>query len=100
MSSDNGGLLKTETGGDSWFSVSSNLGAYRLGSVTLDPLNPDVIYVTASTDNNKFDAGETKGELFRSRDGGVAWEFLSDAMGFKSSFPLSSAFFASDRREK
>ena len=91
MASDNGGLFKTVNGGDSWFSVSSNLGAYNLGSVTLDPLNPDIVYVTASTGSGKFDTGKSAGELYRSREGGIAWEFLSDAMGFKSSFPNQTA---------
>lgn len=87
MSSDNGGLFKTENGGDSWFSVSSNLGAYRLGFVTLDPLNPDVVYVAASTDYGTITAGGALGEIHRSLNGGLSWQFVSDAMGFQNSFP-------------
>jgi photosystem II stability/assembly factor-like uncharacterized protein len=87
MASDNGGLFKTENGGDDWFSVSSNLGAYRLGFVTLDPLNPEVIYVTASTDHGSMTSGGATGEIHRTLNGGLSWEFVSDAMGFQSSFP-------------
>jgi len=87
MASDNGGLFKTENGGDSWFSTSSNLGAYRLGFVTLDPLNPDVVYVTASTDYRYGISGGATGEIYRSLNGGLSWEFVSDAMGFRSSVP-------------
>jgi photosystem II stability/assembly factor-like uncharacterized protein len=87
MASDNGGLFKTENGGDSWFSVSSNLGAYRLGFVTLDPLDPDVVYVTASTDHGRGVQGGARGEIHRSLNGGLSWEFVSDAMGFQSSIP-------------
>ena len=87
MASDNGGLFKTENGGDSWFSVSSNLGAYRLSFVTLDPLDPSVIYVAASTEYGQRTSGGGKGEIYRSLNGGGAWEFLSDAMGFQNSFP-------------
>jgi len=87
MASDNGGLFRTENGGDSWFSVSSNMGAYRLGFVTLDPLNPDVVYVTASTDHGCSVLGGATGEIHRSLNGGLSWEFLSDAMGFHSSCP-------------
>jgi len=87
MASDNGGLFKTENGGDYWFSVSSNLGAYRLGFVTLDPLNTDVIYVTASTDYGATTSGGATGEIYRSLNGGLSWTFVSDAMGFQNSFP-------------
>jgi photosystem II stability/assembly factor-like uncharacterized protein len=87
MASDNGGLFKTENGGDTWFSVSSNLGAYRLGFVALDPLNPDVVYVTASTDHGSLTSGGATGEIYRSLNGGQSWAFVSDAMGFQSCFP-------------
>jgi photosystem II stability/assembly factor-like uncharacterized protein len=91
MTSDNGGLFKTENGGDNWFSVSSNLGAYRLSFVTLDPLDPQVIYVTASTDHGHKTAGGATGEIYRSLNGGGSWEFISDAMGFQSSNPTQAS---------
>ncbi|MFZ5917455.1 MAG: WD40/YVTN/BNR-like repeat-containing protein [Chloroflexota bacterium] len=84
MASDNGGLFKTENGGDAWFSVSSNLGTYRLGAVTLDPLNPQTIYVAASTDHGDLTLGGATGEIYRSSDAGRVWEFVSDAMGFQN----------------
>ncbi len=87
VASDNAGLFKTENGGTTWFSVSSNLGVYRLGFVTLDPLNPEVIYVTASTDHGQFTKGGGTGEIHRSLNGGLFWQFVSDEMGFQSAFP-------------
>ena len=87
MASDNGGLFKTWNGGDRWVSVSSNLGAYRLGFVMLDPLSPEVIYVTASTDYGSETAGGATGEIHRSLNGGRSWELLSDVMGFHNSSP-------------
>jgi len=91
MASDNGGLFKTENGGDTWFSVSSNLGAYRLGFVTLDPLDPNVIYVTAATDYGHLLRGGATGEIHRSLNGGLSWEFVSDVMGLQSSFPSQTS---------
>jgi photosystem II stability/assembly factor-like uncharacterized protein len=91
MASANGGLFKTEDGGDHWSSASSNLGAYRLGFVTLDPLNPDVIYVTASTDYGFLTLGGSTGEIHRSLNGGLSWEFVSDAMGFQNASPSQVA---------
>lgn len=91
VASDNGGLFKTENGGDSWMSVSSNLGSYRLGFVALDPLNPAVIYVTASMDYDHFTMGGAQGEIYRSLNDGLVWEFMSDAMGFQSAFPSQTS---------
>jgi photosystem II stability/assembly factor-like uncharacterized protein len=87
MSSDNGGLFKTEDGGDSWFSVSANLGAYRLGFVALDPLDPEAVYVAASTQYGHTTEGGGTGEILRSLNGGRSWELVSDDMGFQNSFP-------------
>ena len=91
VASDNGGLFKTENGGDAWFSVSANLGAYRLGFVTLDPLDPEVVYVTASTDSGKLAEGGASGEIYRSLNGGQSWQFVSGTMGFQSSNPTQAA---------
>jgi photosystem II stability/assembly factor-like uncharacterized protein len=91
MASDNGGLFKTENGGDSWFSVSSNLGVYRLGFVTLDPLDPEVVYMTASTDYGSTTSGGATGEIYRSLNGGLSWEFVCDDMGFQSSAPSQAS---------
>ena len=91
MASDNTGLFKTENGGDSWFSVSSNLGAYRLGFVALDPLNPEVIYVTTRTKSGGGLSGGSTGEIHRSLNGGRSWQFVTDLMGFQSSFPSQTS---------
>jgi photosystem II stability/assembly factor-like uncharacterized protein len=81
LSSANGGLFKTENAGDDWFSVSSNLGAYRLSFVALDPLDPEIVYVTASTAWGHATEGGRSGEIHRSMNGGRSWSFLADGMG-------------------
>jgi len=53
----------------------------------LDPLNPDAVYVTASTDHGPWDSGGATGEIHRSLNGGRSWHFVSNAMGFQSSAP-------------
>ena len=45
---DFGGIVKSVDYGDHWYSINNNIGSTRLANVTLDPLDPDVIYVTAS----------------------------------------------------
>jgi len=89
LASANGGLFKTENAGDEWFSASSNLGAYRLGTVVLDPLDPEVVYVTASTAYGFATAGGTRGEIHRSMDGGGSWTLLTDRMGFQNTHQTS-----------
>ena len=93
IASDNGGLFKTDNGGDTWFSVTSNMGAYRLGFVTLDPLNPEIIYVTAATDFGLDVRGGATGEIYRSLNGGQSWQFISGEMGFQNSFPSQIALY-------
>ncbi|MEM7031751.1 MAG: hypothetical protein AAF629_19510 [Chloroflexota bacterium] len=91
IAADNSGVFKTENRGDSWVSISSNLGAYRLGFVTLDPLNSEIIYVTAKTDNGHNLTGGETGEIHRSLNDGLSWQFISGQMGFQSSFPSQAS---------
>lgn len=73
---DNGGIVKSTDYGDTWQTVNNNIGRTNLADIKLDPLNPDVLYVTASLGH-----GRGQGELYRSLDGGAHWEFITSAFG-------------------
>lgn len=73
---DHGGIVKSTDHGDTWHTINNNIGRMRLADVKLDPLNPDILYVTAA-----FCRGCGQGELYRSLDGGTHWEFLTSAFG-------------------
>lgn len=73
---DHGGIIKSTDYGDTWQTINNNIGYLRLADVELDPLNPDIVYVTAAYCR---ECGE--GEMYRSLDGGAHWEFMTDAFG-------------------
>ncbi|MDY7076293.1 MAG: hypothetical protein SXV54_05130 [Chloroflexota bacterium] len=73
---DNGGIAKSTDHGDYWQTINNNIGNTCLADIELDPLNPDILYVTAVCRS-----GSGEGELYRSLDGGAHWEFLTDAFG-------------------
>jgi len=73
---DNGGIVKSTDYGDNWRTINNNIGSTRLADIKLDPLNPDILYVTAA-----YCRGCGQGELYRSLDGGLRWEFLTSAFG-------------------
>jgi photosystem II stability/assembly factor-like uncharacterized protein len=73
---DHGGIARSTDYGDTWQTINNNIGSMRLADAKLDPLNPDIVYVTAA-----YLRGSGQGELYRSMDGGAHWEFLTGAFG-------------------
>jgi photosystem II stability/assembly factor-like uncharacterized protein len=76
---DHGGIVKSTDYGDTWRTINNNIGRARLADVKLDPLNPDILYVTAA-----YCLGCGQGELYRSLDGGAHWEFITSAFGVET----------------
>ena len=73
---DHGGIVKSTDYGDHWQTINNNIGSLLLADVELDPLNPEVVYATASDCR-----GCGQGELYRSLNGGAHWEFMTGAFG-------------------
>src|SRR5215470_17441586 len=48
-----GGVWKTENAGVSWTPVFDNEGSYSIGVITLDPKNPNVIWVGTGENNSQ-----------------------------------------------
>ena len=68
-----GGVWKTSNAGITWSSVFDKQGSYSIGCVTLDPRNPNVVWVGAGENNSQRSVGFGDG-VYRSRDGGQNWE--------------------------
>jgi photosystem II stability/assembly factor-like uncharacterized protein len=84
VTTDNGGIIKSTDGGETWFSINNNIGNRLLADVELDPLDPNVIYVAAQVyaKSPSWSDDPTNGELYRSRDGGQSWEIVhAEGMG-------------------
>ncbi len=68
-----GGVWKTVNGGTTFEPVFDGQGSYSIGCVTLDPNNPDVIWVGTGENNSQRSVSFGDG-VYRSLDGGTSWK--------------------------
>ena len=64
-----GGLWKTENGGATFSPIFDRYGSYSIGAVTLDPKDPDVIWVGTGESRSQRSVAYGDG-IYRSDDGG------------------------------
>jgi len=75
-----GGVWKTENRGTTWTPVFDAEGSYSIGSITIDPNNPDTVWV--GTGENVSGRHVAYGDgVYKSLDGGKTWT----NMGLKDS---------------
>src|SRR5262249_25800111 len=70
-----GGLWKTTDAGKTWQPVFDRYGSYSLGCVTLDPKNPDVVWLGTGENQAQRSVGFGDG-VYKSTDGGRTWKHL------------------------
>jgi photosystem II stability/assembly factor-like uncharacterized protein len=70
-----GNLWKTENAGTTWKPVFDSEGSYSIGCVTLDPNNPNVIWVGTGENNSQRSVSFGDG-VYKSLDGGENWIHL------------------------
>ncbi|MHC4975788.1 MAG: WD40/YVTN/BNR-like repeat-containing protein, partial [Planctomycetota bacterium] len=70
-----GNLWKTTNAGTTWEPIFDDQGSYSIGCVTLDPSNPETVWVGTGEDVSGRHVGYGDG-VYRSRDGGKSWENL------------------------
>ncbi|MEM1132381.1 MAG: glycosyl hydrolase [Pseudomonadota bacterium] len=70
-----GGVWKTENAGTTWVSLFEGQGSYSIGSLGLDPSDPNRIWVGTGENNGGRHIGFGDG-IYRSNDGGKTWEKL------------------------
>lgn len=69
-----GGVWRTENRGASWTPLSDHECSLAMGSIAIDPVNPDIIY--AGTGEQHFSGDSYYGcGVLRSLDGGSSWEW-------------------------
>ncbi|MCZ6854606.1 MAG: glycosyl hydrolase [Gammaproteobacteria bacterium] len=68
-----GGIWKTVNRGTTWKAIFENEDSYSIGCVTIDPNNPDTVWVGTGENVSGRHVGYGSG-VFRSRDGGKNWE--------------------------
>ena len=67
-----GGVWKTENAGVTWKPVFDNEGSYSIGCITLDPKNPNTVWVGTGENNSQRSVGYGDG-VYKSIDGGRSW---------------------------
>ncbi len=70
-----GNLWKTENAGTTWTPVFDSEGSYSIGCVTIDPNNPNVIWVGSGENNSQRSVSFGDG-VYKSVDGGQSWSNL------------------------
>ena len=68
-----GGLWKTTNAGTTWTPIFDEQPSYSIGSVALDPTNPDVVWVGTGENVSGRHVAWGSG-VYRSRDGGSTWQ--------------------------
>jgi len=73
-----GGVWKSTDAGDSWFPLSDLLPSIGIGTLAMDPRNPDTLYAGTG----EWYTGSTRGDsirglgIFKTTDGGATWTQL------------------------
>ena len=79
-----GGVWKTENAGTTWKSLFDGQKSYAIGCITLDPQNPEVVWVGTGENVGGRHMGYGDG-IYKSSDGGKTWK----NMGLEKSEHLS-----------
>ena len=80
-----GGVWKTTDGGVNWKPLTDNQPSLAMGSIAIDPNNPDTIYAGTGEENFAVNSYYGAG-ILKSTDGGATWTnilgpFLRDTIG-------------------
>lgn len=67
-----GGVWKTTNSGTTWTPVFDNQGSYSIGTVVLDPKDPNVVWVGTGENNSQRSVSYGDG-VYKSEDGGKSW---------------------------
>lgn len=79
-----GGVWKTENAGTTWNSIFDGQVSYSIGCITLDPQNPEIVWVGTGENVGGRHIGYGDG-IYKSVDGGASWK----NMGLEKSEHLS-----------
>ncbi|UTW54742.1 glycosyl hydrolase [Kordiimonas sp. SCSIO 12610] len=80
-----GGLWKTTNNGNTWKSIFDGQASFSIGVVTLDPKNPNIVWVGTGENNSQRSVAYGDG-VYKSLDGGKTWKH----MGLKTSEHIGS----------
>ncbi len=67
-----GGVWKTDNAGTTWTPIFDGEASYSVGCITLDPSNPDTVWVGSGENNSQRSVSYGDG-VYKSLDGGKSW---------------------------
>ncbi|HLH16399.1 MAG TPA: hypothetical protein VKX45_04230, partial [Bryobacteraceae bacterium] len=67
-----GGIWLTVNDGTTWTPVFDNQGSYSIGTITIDPKNPSVVWAGTGENNSQRSVSYGDG-VYKSEDGGRTW---------------------------
>ena len=73
VATSSGGVWKTTNAGTTFSPIFDNQGSYSIGCVTMDPSNPNVVWVGTGENNNQRSVAYGDG-VYKSVDGGKSWK--------------------------
>ena len=80
-----GGLWRTEDAGTNWVNVSDGqIGTGSIGSLTIAPSNPNIIYMGTGEGPARGQASSDGDGIYKSIDGGITWKHT----GLRKSFRI------------
>ena len=71
----NGGVFKSSDGGITFVPIFDEFSAFSIGALTLDPVDPNILYVGTGESNPAIDTYDGNG-VYRSSDAGATWQHL------------------------
>ncbi len=80
VATSSGGVWKTINSGNTYQPLFDSQGSYSIGCITMDPKNPNIIWVGTGENNNQRSVSYGDG-IYKSIDGGKSWNH----MGLKES---------------
>ena len=75
-----GNVWKTVNSGTTWKPIFEHYGSYSIGTITMDPINPNVLWLGSGENNSQRSVGYGDG-IYKSIDAGNSWTH----MGLKTS---------------
>ncbi len=85
VATSSGGVWKTTNSGTTYKPIFDSQGSYSIGCITMDPSNPNTIWVGTGENNNQRSVAYGDG-IYKSDDGGASWKH----MGLKNSEHISN----------
>ncbi|NND34439.1 MAG: glycosyl hydrolase, partial [Saprospiraceae bacterium] len=85
VATSSGGVWKTENAGTTYQPLFDTQGSYSIGCISLDPSNPNVVWVGSGENNNQRSVAYGDG-IYKSEDAGATWK----NMGLKNSEHIGS----------